>query len=163
MTLSIIVAIAKDRAIGKSNQLLWHISEDLRRFKAITIGKPIIMGRKTYESIGKPLPGRRNLIITRNVNCQIEGCECYSSIEDAIETCKQCDEVFIIGGGEIYKQTMSIADKLYLTVVDYKYDADTFFPEINMMEWEETSLEHFSKGEKFPHPFTFINYTKRTI
>lgn len=160
MELSIIVAVAKDYAIGHNNKLLWHISEDLKRFKAITMGMPIIMGRKTYQSIGKPLPGRKNIIITRNEQLKIEGCECHNTLESAIDSCKDFKEVFIIGGGEIYKQTLPIADKLYLTVVDNHYDADTFFPEIDMMKWEETSFDHYEKGDKFQYPFSFINYKK---
>lgn len=160
MELSIIVAVAKNYAIGNKNQLLWHISEDLKRFKTITMGMPVIMGRKTYESIGKPLPGRKNIIITRNTELRIEGCECHTTLEAAIDACKEFKEVFIIGGGEIYKQTLSIADKLYLTVVDNAYEADAFFPEIDMMKWEETSFEHYENGAKFPYPFSFINYKK---
>ncbi len=161
MTLSIIVAIAKNRAIGKENQLLWHISEDLKRFKRITMGCPVIMGRKTFESLGRPLPGRKNIIITRNTSLCYEDCECYGSIEEAIASCNDDKEVFIIGGGEIYKQTISIADKLYLTVVHHNYDADTFFPEIDPMQWEETNFESFERGEKFEYPYSFIDYTRR--
>ncbi len=160
MNISIIVAIAKNRAIGKGNELLWHISEDLKRFKAITMGKPIIMGRKTYESIGKPLPGRRNIVISRNEDLKIDGVECYTSIDTAIASCQE-DEVFVIGGGQIYNQTIDKAKKLYLTVVDKEYDADTFFPLIDPMMWEEDSYEHYEKGAKFENPFSFINYTRR--
>lgn len=161
MTLSIIVAIAKNRAIGDENKLLWHISEDLKRFKSITTGHTILMGRKTYDSIGRPLPNRRNLVITRNEDLKIDGCECFTSIQKAIDSCKNDEEVFVIGGGEIYKQTIVKADKLYLTVVNKEYKADTFFPEINIMEWEEICFDEYEKGEKFEHSFSFINYVRR--
>lgn len=161
MELSVIVAIAKNHAIGKDNQLLWHISEDLKRFKTITMGAPILMGRKTYESIGRPLPGRRNIVISLNCDLKISGCECVTSIDEAITSCKNEKEVFVIGGGEIYKQTLSLADKLYLTVVDYEYDADTFFPQLDMSQWQEVSREDYPSGEKFPYPYSFINYKRR--
>lgn len=160
MELSLIVAIAKNYAIGKDNQLLWHISEDLKRFKSITMGAPILMGRKTYESIGRALPGRRNLVVSLNCDLEIKGCECFTSIESALASCITEREVFVIGGGEIYKQTLPLADKLYLTVVGHDYDADTFFPEIDMTQWEETFREDCPSGEKFPYPFSFINYTR---
>lgn len=161
MELSIIVAIAKNRAIGKNNELLWHISEDLKHFKSVTMGCPIIMGRKTYESIGRPLPGRRNIVISRDTCIDISGCECFNSIDDAVNACKSEDKVFIIGGGDIYRQTLPLADRLYLTVVDREYEADIFFPEINMKDWEEESLEHYERGENFQYPFSFINYRRR--
>ncbi len=161
MILSIIVAVAKNNAIGGDNQLLWHISEDLKRFKKITMGSPVVMGRKTYESIGRPLPGRRNIIISRSNDLQIDGCECFTSIDSALASCQSHDEVFIIGGGEIYRQTIELADKLYLTVVHNEYPADTYFPTIDPFMWEEESFEDFERGEKFEYPFSFINFKKR--
>ena len=161
MTISIIVALAKNRAIGKGNELLWHISEDLKGFKTTTMGKPIIMGRKTYESIGRPLPGRRNLVISRTENLKIEGVECYTSLDLAFASCTEEDEVFVIGGGQIYDQTINIADKLYLTVVHKEYEADTFFPMIDPMTWEEDSFEEYDNGAKFEYPFSFVNYSRR--
>jgi len=128
---NIIASIGENRALGKKNQLLWHISEDLKRFKKITLGHPIIMGRKTYESIGRPLPGRLNIIITRNLKYQPQGVTVCNSVEQALKTAsqKKYKKVFIIGGGEIYKQTIDMADKLYLTIVDGNFEADIFFPE----------------------------------
>lgn len=160
MTLSIIVAIAKNRAIGYQNQLLWHISEDLKHFKRITSGHTVVMGRKTFESIGKPLPGRRNVVVSRDPGLLIPGCEVFGSIEQALESCAGEDEVFVIGGGEIYRQTLPLADRLYLTVVGKEYTADTFFPEINFMEWEEIGFEAYERGEKFESPFSFITYRR---
>ena len=124
-----VVAIAKNNAIGKDNQLLWHLPKDLKHFKEITSGHTIIMGRKTYESVGKPLPNRRNIIITRQ-NITIEGCEVVNSIEDALKLCAGEDEVFIVGGAEIYKQAMALTDRIYLTIVHHEFEGDTYFPEI---------------------------------
>ena len=143
--LSIIAAIsAKDRGIGKGGDLLWHISDDLKHFKELTIGHPIIMGRKTYDSIGKPLPGRVNIVVTRNEDFNPPGVIVFRSLEDAIEKAKGLDkeEVFIIGGGQIYEQSIEKADKLYLTLIDDQKTADTFFPTYD--EFEKISREDFS-------------------
>ena len=132
--ISIIAAISQDRALGKNNKLLWHIPKDLARFKKITTGHPVIMGRTTFESLGKPLPGRTNIIITRDDNYQAEGCIICHSLEGAINIAKEKDhkEVFVIGGGQIYNQTINLADKLYLTLVKGKFDADTYFPDYSV-------------------------------
>ena len=135
--ISIIVAVAEGGVIGGGGDLLWHISEDLRRFKQITSGHTVIMGRKTYDSIGRPLPKRRNIVITRNGEWSAEGCERAESLEQAVAMCAGEEEVFIIGGGEIYRQSMSLADKLYLTQVYKPYEGDTYFPEIRPEEWQE--------------------------
>lgn len=129
--ISAIAAIGENRELGKDNQLLWRIPEDLKRFRELTAGHPIIMGRKTYESIGRPLPQRTNIIITRNQDFKAEGCIVIGSVEEAIAKAKEVDqqEIFIIGGGEIYKQAMPLIDKLYLTVVKGNKEADVFFPD----------------------------------
>lgn len=129
--ISIICGLAHDRAIGNNNQLLWHIPEDLKHFKEITTGHPIIMGQKTYESIGRPLPNRTNIVLSQDSSLQIDGCIVCGSIDQAIVAASEHDqnEIFIIGGGSIYKQTIDLADKLYLTIVDGTYEADTFFPD----------------------------------
>jgi dihydrofolate reductase len=158
--ISIIVAVAKNNAIGKDNQLLWHISEDLTYFKCITSGHPVIMGRKTYDSIGKPLPNRKNIVISRNMQEQ-EGIIIVPSLEAALEMTRNEAEAFVIGGGSIYREALPIADKLYLTKVNIDYDADTFFPEVKTSEWKEISREDFLHGEKFPHPFSFIVYERK--
>ena len=138
--LSIIVAAARNNAIGKDNQMLWHISADLKHFKAITTGHTVIMGRKTLESIGRPLPKRRNIVITRNENIEMEGVEFFNSLEEAFKHVEAEEEVFVIGGGEIYKQTLPLASKLYFTFVDKDFEADTFFPEVDS-SWKEVSSE----------------------
>jgi dihydrofolate reductase len=159
--ISIIVAVAEGGVIGGGGDLLWHISEDLRRFKQITSGHTVIMGRKTYDSIGRPLPKRRNIVITRNGEWSAEGCERAESLEQAVAMCAGEEEVFIIGGGEIYRQSMALADKLYLTQVNKPYEGDTYFPEIRPEEWQEVSRESFERGEKFEHPFEFIDLVRK--
>lgn len=135
-TISIIAAISQNLALGKDNKLLWHIPEDFARFKKITSGHPVIMGRKTFESIGKPLSNRTNIIITHDENYKTEGCLVTHSLEEAIKTAKSSyakatedKEIFIIGGGQIYKQAISLADKLYLTVIKKDFSGDTYFPD----------------------------------
>ncbi len=160
MIISIIVAVAENNAIGYDNHLLWHISEDLKRFKSLTTGHHIIMGRKTYESVGKPLPGRINIVISRQANYNVEGCLVAKSLEEALELAKLDSEVFIIGGGEIYKQSLQIADKVYLTRVHAGFAGDTFFPELNLSEW---STECITKGKPANDDglgYTFINLVR---
>jgi dihydrofolate reductase len=135
--ISIIVAIASNYAIGKDNDLLWHISEDLKNFKKITSGHPVIMGKRTYESLPKrPLPGRENIVLTDVAGEKIEGCTMVYNIEQILEYCEGREECFIIGGGSVYKQFFTIADTLYITKVDKDFEADTFFPEILDSEWD---------------------------
>ena len=155
MTVSIIVAIGENHAIGKSNQLLWHMPNDLKHFKDITSGRTIIMGRKTFDSVGKPLPRRRNIVVTRQ-DITIPGCEVVKSIEDGLALCKDEDEVFIGGGAEIYKLAMHLTDRIYLTIIHKSFDADTFFPEIDKTEWKEVEHEDFEPDEKNPLPYSFI-------
>ena len=154
--MNIIVAVAKNNAIGKNNNLLWHIKEDLVYFKKTTLGATVVMGRKTFESIGKPLPGRRNVVVSKTMN-EIEGIEIFRSIDQAIGSCSSNEEVFIIGGGEIYKQSISLVQRIFLTIVDVNIpDADTFFPELDMSQWREIFREDHSRGVSFEHPFSFI-------
>jgi len=155
MIVSIIVAISENRVIGKDNKLLWHLPADLKHFKDTTIGHTVIMGRKTYDSVGKPLPKRRNIIITRQP-ITIEGCEVVNSIEAALDLCKSEDEVFIVGGAEIYKQSVKLTDRIYLTIVHKNFDGDSFFPEIDKTEWKEISREDFEPDEKNNLPYSFI-------
>src|SRR5271165_6767188 len=129
MKISIVVAISENHVTGKDNKLLWHLPNDLKHFKEITTGHTVIMGRKTYDSVGKPLPKRRNIIITRQP-ITIEGCEVVNSIEAALVLCKDENEVFIVGGAEIYKQSIKLTDRIYLTIVHKKFEGDSFFPEI---------------------------------
>ena len=154
--MNIIVAVAKNNAIGKNNNLLWHIKEDLVYFKKTTLGATVVMGRKTFESIGMPLPGRRNVVVSKTMN-EIEGIEIFRSIDQALDSCSSNEEVFIIGGGEIYKQSISLVQRIFLTIVDVNIpDADTFFPELDMSQWREVFREDHSRGVSFEHPFSFI-------
>lgn len=153
----IIVATSKNRVIGDSNNLIWHLPADLKRFKELTTGNSIVMGRKTYESIGRPLPNRRNIIITRDVKYDVEGCEVVNSLEEALMICN--NNCFIIGGGEIYKQSMSIADQIYLTLVHEDFEGDTEFPEIGS-EWKMVTSQDFEPDEKNKHKYSFIEYMK---
>ena len=155
LVISIVVAIAENNAIGKNNQLLWHLSADLKHFKEITSGHTIIMGRKTYDSIGKPLPNRRNIVISRNPNLNLQGVEIVGSLNEAIALCTNEKEVFIIGGAEIYKQSLPIINKIYLTTVHQTFEADAFFPALNTTEWKETDREQHQADEKNKLDYTF--------
>ncbi len=160
MKLSLIVAMATNRAIGLNNKMPWHLSADLKKFKQITMGSPILMGRKTYESIGRPLPGRSNIIISRNPDYQQPGCTVFNSIDQAIASCQQYDEVFIIGGATFYQATLALADKLYLTEINKSFAADTFFPAINKNEWTEVAREDISDDESVDFCYSFITLEK---
>ncbi len=160
MILSIIVAIAKNHAIGKDNKLLWYLPNDLKHFKNTTSGHTVIMGRKTFDSVGKPLPKRRNIVITRQA-ISIEGCEVVDSLEAAIALCKSEDEVFIVGGAEIYRQAIPLTDRIYLTIIDHEFDGDTFFPELNPDEWQESKREDFEPDEKNKYKYSFITLVRR--
>jgi len=148
---SAIAALGKDNAIGKDNRLLWRIPHDLARFNRLTVPHPIIMGRKTYESIGKPLPGRTNIVVTRNKNFSADGCIVVHSVDKAIERAEEVDaeEIFIIGGGEIYKQALPRTDKLYLTLIDGVKDGDAFFPEYKDFTKETFREEREYDGLKY--------------
>ncbi|WP_316785334.1 dihydrofolate reductase [Pedobacter frigiditerrae] len=159
--LSIVVAISENKAIGKDNQLLWHLPADLKHFKEITSGHTIIMGRKTYDSIGRPLPNRRNIVITRKADLQIENVEVVNSLEEAISLCKNEEEVFIIGGAEIYKNSISLSNRIYLTTVHKEYEADVFFPKINADEWVETYQEYHGPDEKNSVAYTFSTLERK--
>lgn len=158
--ISLIVAVARNRVIGDGNRLIWHISEDLKHFKTITSGHPVIMGRKTYESLGRPLPNRTNVVISRQKNYQAEGCIVVHSLIEALLLFPAAEEVFILGGAQIYAQALPLADRFYLTEVDADYSGDTYFPEWDRSEWRLTEHESFPHGEKFPHPFTFLRYDR---
>ncbi len=159
--ISIIVAIAENFAIGKNNDLLFHLPNDLKRFKQITTGKTIIMGRNTLLSLPKwPLPNRRHIIITDNPDDNFSGCETVFSIKEAIEKVKEEKEAFIIGGGMIYRQFYPIAGKLYLTLIHQSFDADVFFPEINYNEWTVNSREDFY-DEKNDFHYSYLNLERK--
>ena len=161
MIVTIVVAMGENNAIGKNNELLWYLPKDLRHFKTITKGHTVIMGRKTFESVGMPLPNRRNIIITRNTDLAIEGTEVVHTLEDALELCKQGEEVFVIGGAEIYKIAMPHTDKIYLTVVHENFEADAFFPEIDRNLWQETASEKHLPDDKNNLSFTFSTLERK--
>lgn len=162
MILSIVVAISENNAIGKDNQLLWHLPADLKHFKNITTGHPIVMGRKTYDSIGRPLPNRRNIVITRQHNLELPGVEVVNSVDEAIALCEAESEVFIIGGAEIYKIAMKHVDRIYLTTVHRVYEADAFFPVLDQKEWLETFKEYHSSDEKNTVAYTFSTLDRKS-
>ncbi|MFL9831311.1 dihydrofolate reductase [Flavobacterium sp. ST-87] len=159
--ITMIAAAAENKALGKDNQLIWHLPNDFKRFKSLTTGHHIIMGRKTFESFPKPLPNRTHIIITRQNDYQAEGCIIVDSIEKAIEKCPENEESFIIGGGEIYKLAIPFSDKIELTVVHHHFDADAFFPEINPEDWELTHKEFQSKDEKHLYDYSFETYIRK--
>jgi dihydrofolate reductase len=162
MLLSIIVAVSKNGVIGLNNQLIWRLPDDLKRFKQLTFGHPMIMGRKTFESIGKPLPGRQSIIITRDKNFSFEGTTVVHSLKEAVDEAKKTgtDEAFVIGGGDIYKQVQNITDKLYLTEVHTITEGDTFFKIENPDLWKEAEKIHHEKDEKHIFSFDFVDLVK---
>jgi len=157
-TISIIVAMAKNRVIGKENDMPWHLPADLQHFRQKTLDKPVIMGRKTYESIGRPLPKRHNIIISRNSDYKVESCDVVGSLDEAISVAGDVDELFIIGGGFLYEQTVDQADKFYLTFIDLAVDGDTFFPEYDHLSLRQIAIEHHQKDEKNPYDYTFTEF-----
>lgn len=159
---SIIVAVAQNGVIGKENKLIWHISEDLKHFKSLTTEHPVIMGRKTFESLGRPLPNRTNVVITRQADLRCEGCEMAHSLEEALAMFPAEDEVFVIGGAQIYRQALPLAQHFYLTRVMHDYEGDTMFPEWNEKEWELQECEEWECGVAYPHPFRFEHYVRKT-
>lgn len=160
--LTIIVAAGENDAIGKDNTLIWHLSNDLKRFKSLTNGHHIIMGRKTFKSFSKPLPNRTHIVITRQHNYTVpEGVIVANSLEDAISIAQNDRQPFIIGGGDIYKQAMALADKIELTRVHENFEADTFFPKIDTAIWEETNNTFHDVDDKHEHAFSFLTYVKK--
>ncbi len=154
-TVSIIVAMAKDRVIGKDNDMPWHLPADLQYFRKVTTGKPIIMGRKTYESIGRPLPKRHNIIISRNSDYKVKGCDVVNSLDAALEVAGGAEEIFIIGGGFLYDQSIDAAERLYLTFIDLEVEGDTFFPEYQHLKLDKVFSESHQKDEKNPYDYEF--------
>ena len=156
MKLSIIVAMAANGVIGRDNELPWHLPADLQHFKQITMGKPILMGRKTFESIGRPLPGRSNIVITRDGSYTAGGCEVVTSIQAALEAASGHDEVMVIGGAELYRQVLPEVETIYLTRIHEPFDGDTRFPEIRNTEWHQVERTDHEADEKNPHDYSFI-------
>jgi len=156
MIISIIVAMDKKGVIGHEGDLPWHLSADLKHFKAVTMGKPLIMGRKTHESIGRPLPGRKNIIMTRSPGFIAEGCTVVLSLDDAFQAAGDVEEVMIMGGSAIYDQSLARTDRLYLTEVHTDVSGDVYFPEFNKSEWVELEREDHSADDKNDHDYSFV-------
>ena len=159
--ISLIVAAAENDVIGRNGALPWRLSDDLRRFKALTMGKPVIMGRKTYESIGRPLPGRQNIVMTRRRDYRAEGCEIVDSVEAAIAAAGDAPETMVIGGAEIYRRFLPLAGRIYLTRVHTVIEGDTFLPETGEIEWAEISRERFAADDRNDFDVSFITLERR--
>ncbi len=162
MSLALIVAASANNVIGKNNQLPWYLPGDLKYFKTITMAKPVIMGRKTFESIGKPLPGRDNIVITRNADYQAEGIKVVASLEGAIALAESIvlinggEEIMVIGGAQIYQQALAIADRVYLTRVHRHVEGDAFFPELSIDDWQEVARQDIAAEEPNPFDFSYL-------
>ncbi|QDE30234.1 type 3 dihydrofolate reductase [Shewanella polaris] len=156
MRIAMIAAMANNRVIGKDNKMPWHLPEDLRHFKAVTLSKPIVMGRKTFESIGRPLPGRLNIVISRNTEFSPEGVTCVTNYEDAIAAAGECEELVIIGGGQLYAQLLPKTDVLYLTLIDLDADGDTFFPDWDDGSWDLQSSVNATNDKGLQYSFNTL-------
>ncbi|MET4083824.1 dihydrofolate reductase [Pedobacter sp. UYP30] len=155
-TINIAVAIAENYAIGKDNKLLWHMPEDTKFFKRTTSGHAVIMGRKTFDSVGKPLPNRQNIVVTRKTELEIPGAVVVNSLASAYKAVEQPDaQIFVIGGAEIYKKALPDVQRIYLTTIHHTFDGDTFFPKLNMDDWQEVSSETHKADEKNKYDYTF--------
>jgi dihydrofolate reductase len=163
MKISLIVAMSSNRAIGLDGQMPWHLSADLKRFKQITMGHPIIMGRKTFDAIGKPLPGRTNIIVSRNPSYKPEGCIAVDNVEAAINHgCRLSDEVFVIGGATLYEATLPLADTLYITQINQEFKGDTFFPDVDSNHWIEVEREDVVDDAKVGFTYSFLKLQKNS-
>ncbi|MBT8145271.1 MAG: dihydrofolate reductase [Gammaproteobacteria bacterium] len=167
MKLSLICAMDENMVIGRNNSLPWHLPEDLKYFKRTTMGKCIIMGRKTYESIGRPLPGRTNIIVTRSRDYEVENARVVDCLTDAIELAETIafidgsDEAFVIGGAELYKHALPFVDRMHLTMVHAEVEGDTFFPDFDVEEWEEVDKAHFDADEANPYDYSICVFERR--
>ncbi|MGI4728380.1 MAG: dihydrofolate reductase [Janthinobacterium lividum] len=159
MTITLIVAVSSNNVIGKNNQLIWHLPADLKHFKQLTTGHAVFMGRKTYDSIGKPLPNRRNIVISRTVK-NIVGCKVVASLEEGFKLCADEETVYIIGGAEVYREALPIANQIELTRIHQEFNGDTFFPEINPKQWQEIKREDFKPDEKNAYAYSFITLNR---
>ncbi|MEQ1635404.1 MAG: dihydrofolate reductase [Methylococcales bacterium] len=161
MKISLIVAMDSNRAIGLNNQLPWHLSADLKRFKQLTLGNPILMGRKTHESIGRPLPGRVNIIISRDPDYHAIGCEVFNNSAAALDYCRSYAELFVIGGSSLYASMLPCADFIYLTAIHQAFEGDTFFPEIPCEQWQAIERMDIDDDPSVPFNYSFIKLAKR--
>ncbi len=162
MKISLIVAMANNRVIGKNNKMPWHLSADLKKFKKITMGSPILMGRKTHESIGKALVGRKNIIISRNLNYQTLDCEVFHNIQTAIDSLSDVAEIFVIGGAGFYQSMLPLASTLYLTEIHQSFTGDTYFPEINPNDWQESERLRINKDPQVDFDYSFVILKRST-
>jgi dihydrofolate reductase len=158
--LSLIVAMDENRLIGSNNDLPWQMPADLAYFKRTTMGKPIIMGRKTFASIGRPLPGRRNIVITRDSDFSAAGCEIANGIDAALSMCSDMEEVMLIGGASLYQQTIDQATQLYITLIHHSFEGDTWFPEFDLREWKQESREDHDADHGNPHAYSFMKFVR---
>ena len=156
MLISLIVAMDQNRVIGLEGNLPWHLPADLQAFKNITMGKPVIMGRKTYESIGRPLPGRENIILTGNRFYQAPGCIVVHSIEESLKAAKDFEEIMVIGGSTVYRSFLPLTGRIYMTLIDAVFDGDVYFPELDLTDWQEVSRKTFTKNDGQPFTYHFI-------
>ncbi len=163
MLISIIAAISDNNVIGYQNKIPWHLPADFIYFKKITLGKPVIMGAKTYLSIGKPLPGRKNIILNREPGFQAPGCIVVSSLEEALKAAEGREEVMICGGASVYEQFLARANKLYLTFVHHEFPGDTFFPHFNKEEWQEIKREDHKADSTNPYPYSFVILKRKPL
>lgn len=161
MKLSLIAAMSRNRVIGADNRLPWHLSADLRRFKAITLGKSILMGRKTHESIGRPLPGRKNIVLTADANYRAPGCVVVHSLEEALRAAEDSEELMVIGGSSLYRRLLPRADRLYLTLIDREFRGDTFFPEFDLADWIEVEREDVPEDPQAGFKYSFLILERR--
>ncbi len=160
--ISLIWAMANNRVIGANNTLPWRMPADLRHFRLLTLGHPVIMGRRNYESLGRPLPGRKNIVVTRQADYRAEGCEVAGSLEDALRKTAGNPEIFIIGGATLYAQTLGLADRLYATLIDAQVQGDTLFPEFDERAWTETAREAHLADEQNPFNYCFVTWDRRS-
>ena len=162
MIISIIAGMDKNRLIGQGDRLPWRLPADMKHFRRYTLGKPVLMGRKTFESIGKPLPKRTNIILTHDRDYQATGCVVTHSIEEALGTASACEEIMIIGGASIYKLFLRSADRLYLTCIHDCFEGDVYFPAFDLADWQEVKRVNCQPDEKNPHPYSFIFLHRRS-
>lgn len=158
--ISLIAVMAKDRVIGLDNRMPWHLPADLRHFKALTLGKPVVMGRQTYLSLGKPLPGRRNIVLTHDVHFMAAGCDIAHDWQQALALCSECEEMMVIGGQAVYQQTLPLATRMYLTEIDLSVQGDRFFPQWDEDEWQLLASESFVADDKNPYNYRFLDYRR---
>lgn len=158
--ISFLFAMGENRVIGKDNDLPWHLPADLAYFKKVTLGHPIIMGRKTYESIGRPLPGRKNIVVTRNEHFAAEGCTVVHSVEEALSSLPKNEEIFVIGGTNLFEAFYGHADRMYVTFIHESFEGDTYFREIKDTEWRLVSTEENKKDQKNKYDYDFLVYDR---